>query len=89
MQPDKELKDYHFLIVDDQSLMFKLAKNILKAGGYKKVAYAHSAKEALNLLKTNSVDFFIVDWIMPNMNGMELLRKIRSNPIYRTFRTLW
>lgn len=77
-----EKSDLHFLIAEDQALMAKLIKGILKAGGFKKVVAVESGNNALSILKNHTVDFIIADWNMPNISGIELVSIIRHNPAY-------
>lgn len=76
----KKKEEYRFLIVDDQELMLNLFKGILKAGGHKKIAFATTCKDALAIIKKYPVDMIIADVVMPNMNGVELLKLIRKDP---------
>lgn len=82
MSANEEKKDYRFLIVDDRTQMLIHLKGMLKAGGYKKIACAETAREALGIIKRYPVDFIIADWHMPNMTGIELLTVIRKDPAY-------
>jgi len=75
-------KECRFLIVDDQELMLNLFKGILKAGGYKKIAFAMTCKAALAIIRKHPIDMIIADVVMPNMNGVELLKLIRKDPWY-------
>jgi two-component system chemotaxis response regulator CheY len=76
-----EIKEkYVFLIVDDKDLVLQLLRDILHSSGFKKNYLARSAKEALAILKKTKINFIISDFSMPNMNGVELLTKIRENP---------
>jgi two-component system chemotaxis response regulator CheY len=69
-----------FLVVDDFSTMRRIIKNFLTDLGYNNVAEADDGKTALPILKTGNVDFLITDWNMPGMQGLELLREVRSDP---------
>ncbi len=82
MSANEEKKDYRFLIVDDRTQMLTMIRGMLKAGGYKKIACADTAREALRIIKKYPVDFIIADWHMPNMTGIELLTVIRKDPAY-------
>ena len=82
MSLDNERYDRHFLIVDDQKLMQTMLREMMRAGGYKKIACANSGREALAAIKKYPVDFIIADWNMPNMSGIELLAVIKENPAY-------
>jgi two-component system chemotaxis response regulator CheY len=44
---------------------------------------AENGKTALQLLETNNVSLVFLDWNMPEMDGIDLLKKVRSMPDYR------
>jgi len=67
------------LIVDDKRVQLKTLKRGLRTKGYQ-VIEAISAKEALDhLINYNHIDIILTDYAMPEMNGIELLQKIREN----------
>ncbi len=68
-----------FLVVDDFSTMRRIVRNLLKELGYTNVEEAEDGQVALHKLETQPFDFVITDWNMPNMDGLTLLRKIRSH----------
>jgi two-component system chemotaxis response regulator CheY len=43
---------------------------------------AENGQKAYQLLETNKVSLILLDWNMPEMNGIEFLRKVRSMPNY-------
>jgi CheY-like chemotaxis protein len=69
--------EIHILIVDDNPSMTKTLADILEAKGYA-VHAAYSGKEALKILSKHSVDIMLTDVRMPDMNGVELYRKMRK-----------
>ena len=76
----KDLKKV--LIVDDEeTLTWSMAKSLAKDRDKYEVIIANNGKEALNLLKTNKIDLVISDIRMPDINGLDLLVKIKKeNP---------
>jgi two-component system, chemotaxis family, chemotaxis protein CheY len=74
--PDPKMK---FLVVDDFSTMRRIVKNILKQLGYENIEEAEDGAQAYSKLKGGSFEFVVSDWNMPNMDGLELLKKIRSD----------
>lgn len=68
-----------FLVVDDFSTMRRIVKNILKQLGYENTEEAEDGAQAYTKLKAGGFQFVISDWNMPNMDGLELLKKVRSD----------
>lgn len=73
-------KDAHaqILIVDDARDTLELLKRHLGSAGYTVIA-ANSAEEAIGLLDDNDFHLVITDMKMPTMNGLDLIRHIRTN----------
>ncbi len=69
-----------FLVVDDFSTMRRIVRNLLKELGYSNVEEAEDGAIALGMLKAGNFDFVVSDWNMPNMDGLTMLQKIRSDP---------
>ena len=65
------------LIVDDDELSLELLQHILQEMGYE-VERAANGKEAIERLRPGTIHLVITDWEMPEMNGLELCRAIRS-----------
>ena len=70
--------DMKFLIVDDFSTMRRIIRNLLKEIGYQHADEAEDGLAAFNKLREGRFDFVVSDINMPNMNGFELLHKIRT-----------
>jgi DNA-binding NtrC family response regulator len=67
------------LVVDDKRIQLKTLRRGLRTKGYQ-VVEAISGKEALDhLVKEIKIDIVLTDYAMPEMNGIELLQKIRKN----------
>jgi len=70
------------LAVDDSASMRQMVSFTLKGAGYD-VVEAADGVEALNIAKTRSVNLVITDVNMPNMDGISLIRELRSLPSYK------
>lgn len=68
----------HILIIDDDVRMIKVLKRHLE-DNYQ-VATAVSGKVALRYLETKSTDLILLDYVMPEMDGPQVLEEIRKNP---------
>ncbi|MDQ2819465.1 MAG: chemotaxis response regulator CheY [Pseudomonadota bacterium] len=69
-----------FLVVDDFSTMRRIVKNLLKELGYSNVDEAEDGVQALTKLRSETFDFVVSDWNMPNMDGLTMLQQIRADP---------
>lgn len=67
------------LIVDDFSTMRRIIKNILRQIGLNNVVEADDGTTAWETLNRDHIDFIISDWNMPQMTGIDLLRKVRAS----------
>ncbi|MBK1673567.1 diguanylate cyclase response regulator [Ectothiorhodospira shaposhnikovii] len=65
------------LVVDDMQYSRTVLRNTLERIGYDDVRLAGSAQEAQDALAQRRADVVIVDWVMPEMNGLELASAIR------------
>jgi two-component system, chemotaxis family, chemotaxis protein CheY len=70
------------ITVDDAATMRKLIGFTLRGAGHD-VLEAEDGLRALALLTSRDVDLIITDINMPNMNGIDLTRKLRSLPRHR------
>lgn len=69
---------YHLLIVDDDKINLSTAKRALS--DYYKITAVSSGEQALDFLKKMSCDLILLDINMPEMDGFEVMEKIRENP---------
>lgn len=77
-----------FLIVDDFGTMRKIIKKVIADLGYVNAVEATDGVEAYKLLIEHSktpepFEYVIADWNMPNMSGLELLKKCRSDDVFK------
>jgi two-component system chemotaxis response regulator CheY len=70
------------LIVDDSITIRRIITNALKTVGFTDTIEASNGKEALEKLPNGKVDFIITDWNMPEMNGLDFIKIVRSDPLY-------
>ena len=69
----------HLLVVDDFSTMRRIIKNILRQLGFNNIEEADDGTTAWEVINKGGIDFVISDWNMPQMTGIELLRKVRGS----------
>src|SRR5579864_7765895 len=65
------------LVVDDDPLIRSVEVRILASQGYN-VLQAQSGAEALRLADSSTIHLFLTDFVMPDVDGLELTRKLRT-----------
>jgi len=71
------------LVVDDSRIMRNIVKNTFSELKIPcEFLEAENGAKACHILETNKVSLVLLDWNMPEMNGMEFLKKVRSMPEY-------
>ncbi|MBS1018573.1 response regulator [Gluconobacter cerinus] len=70
------------LVVEDDPALLLMMRYNLEQRGYR-VESAADAESALQFLETARPDAAVLDWMLPGMSGLDLCRRIRSNPILR------
>jgi CheY-like chemotaxis protein len=66
------------LVVDDEQLTRAVLQHNVILAGYD-VIVASNGREAMQKIQEVTPDLIVVDLVMPDMNGFEMLRRIRSN----------
>ncbi len=69
---------YKVIVVEDELTNSLLLKRLLTKAGYQ-VAVTHNGADALKQLERESFDVILTDWMMPQVDGIELIRKVREN----------
>ena len=67
----------HVLVVDDNRMNIRVVEGLLKEYQIR-VSYAVSGKEALQLVENMSYDFVFMDHMMPEVDGIETMRRMRE-----------
>ena len=73
---DKNMK---ILIVDDFSTMRRIIRNLLRDLGFNNTQEADDGATALPMLQVGDFNFVITDWNMPGMQGIDLLKAMRTD----------
>lgn len=77
--------DMKILVVDDMSTMRKIIKNMLTQIGFTNITEADDGATAWPLIELaikegKPYEFILSDWNMPQLNGLDLLKKVRATP---------
>ncbi len=70
------------MTAEDSASMRQMVCFTLSNAGYN-VIEAVDGQDALNKLNGTKIDLLVTDLNMPNVNGIELVRKVRSNPAHK------
>ncbi len=71
------MKKKKILFVDDETDFLAIMTQRIESWGYKVIS-ASNGKEALDLFTDKKPDVIILDYLMPDINGIDLLKKIRA-----------
>jgi len=83
----QELKKHTILLVDDEADYRNILKIKLEAAGFN-IIEASNGKEALAILETTQPDVILLDVMMPEMDGIEALFKIKGDDRTRHIRVI-
>ncbi len=70
------------LFVEDSPTMRRIIMNSLRQVGFNDIIEAENGTDALEKLAGKEIDLVVTDWNMPEMNGAELVKTLRSIPEY-------
>ncbi len=68
------------LLIDDDVTITEVVKEVLELEGYE-VMSKHNGKEALSFVSTYLPDVILVDYTLPDIDGFEICRHLKSNPL--------
>lgn len=86
MQPPD--KQQTILIIDDDELVSRTLQRVLKGYGFHPMT-ARSGAEGLQLARRHRPDLFILDILMPGMDGYQVCRHIRNDPLLQDIPVLF
>jgi len=77
------------LVVDDSKTIRMIIRRILVELGFE-VCEAANGREALDVIEAVNagVDLVLADWNMPEMNGLELVKRLRQDPAYTSLKII-
>ena len=80
MRPTKTVSDKTVLIVDDEAPIREMIRMNLELAGFQCID-AENAQQGHAMAIDKQPDLILLDWMMPNTSGMELLRRLRREEI--------
>lgn len=79
---DKQIQGLNILIVDNNHYMRRLTRTMLVNLGAKSVLEASDGLAALEAIRTCDPDVMLLEWDMPVLDGMEVMRIVRSPGVF-------
>jgi two-component system chemotaxis response regulator CheY len=76
------------LVVDDSRTVRLIVGKILREVGMEVIEAANGLEALAQLERSPDVDLMLLDWNMPEMNGFDLIRAVRSDRTYDSLRIL-
>jgi CheY-like chemotaxis protein len=70
------------VVVDDQQVLAAVYRSKFIAEGYE-VEVAFDGEQALDLINSARPDLVLLDLVLPKINGVEVLRRLRANPMFQ------
>ncbi|MFW8565025.1 phosphate regulon transcriptional regulator PhoB [Orrella sp. 11846] len=67
------------LIIDDETSIREMLAFSLQNAGFD-VLHAQNSSEALEILRDHQTDLILLDWMMPGLSGVELVKRLRQTP---------
>lgn len=74
------MNPHKILVVDDEKSIVDMVSMTLEMSGYQ-VITAHNGREALNLAIDHIPELIVSDWMMPEMSGLELTRRLKKTDV--------
>ena len=71
-------EDIPILVVDDAKFSSTIIAKSLRSGGFNNVRFTNNPLQALRSLEKRPAQILIADWLMPNMDGLELTRRVKK-----------
>ncbi|HEX8552315.1 MAG TPA: HD domain-containing phosphohydrolase [Abditibacteriaceae bacterium] len=83
VQAEVILKNARVLIVDDEPINVRLLQRILQNAGYHDIACVYDSREVLSFVEGETPDIVLLDWMMPHLNGLDVLRQLQHQECAR------
>lgn len=82
-EPYARIATAQILIIDDEPVNLKVARKYLKEAGYCNVTATSDSRAALEIIRSQQPALILLDLMMPDVDGLELLRRLRADAALR------
>jgi CheY-like chemotaxis protein len=82
------MAQHHILIVDDEPAIRTILRRLLESEGYT-VSEASDGRTALDVVRHCRISLLVIDLMMPEVNGVDVVRQVRTDPRFRTLPALF
>ncbi len=72
------MQECQILLVDDEYAIMQMVEMVLRKEGFSHIFKAESGKEAMEIIRQESIDLIVLDVMLPDINGFDLCEKIRE-----------
>jgi two-component system chemotaxis response regulator CheY len=79
---DKHLQELNILIADSNQYMRRITRTMLMNLGAKSVIESTDGLATLEMIRTSDPDVLLLDWDLPVLDGMEVMRIVRSPGVF-------
>ncbi len=76
---DRVLSDPQIAIIDDEPINIKVVQKYLKLAGYERFCTTSDATQAVELIQSEQPDVVLLDIMMPQVSGLEILDQLRAD----------
>lgn len=71
-------RETSIIVVDDTKFSSAMVNRVIARAGYPDLRHANSAAAALQLIEERPAHILVADWLMPEMDGLELTQRVRQ-----------
>lgn len=70
--------DVSVIVVDDAKFTCEMIRRTLKGAGFYDIRVANTAAQALEMMRQRKANILLADWLMPEMDGLSLTKRVRQ-----------
>ncbi len=83
IQEDLDIKGARIMLVDDEPVVLRMLRRYLQNFGCENVVICSDSTKALDLIRKMKPDILMLDLLMPNMSGLDVLQSIRKDDVLK------